>query len=525
MFFATLRRQMRWIIIVVVLAFVAGSLYIGVNFGQQATEAAVPVAEINGQAISYAEFQRNYLNTLQLYTQLFGPVRGTLAEELRYLTLSNLVDSYLTLEAARAANLKVENSEIDATLSDIKASFPDDAAYRQALTASGLTESRLRDLIREDLMMRKLQEQVRHAEFTDKQVREAMVEVRTRHILIEPAADLEGEAAWEAALAEARALREQLLEGASFEELARAHSADAASAAAGGDVGWVSRLTPFVEPFKEAALALEPGQISEPVRTVYGWHLIQVTERREPTDEEFAERREAVLAQLQQAAADEQWSAWISQRRSEANLVIHDPQLRAHHMVRNGQLEAAIEEYEEALREDPVNPYLHVSLATVYEQLGRMDEAVSQYEQAVAKAPTDPELHLQLGLVYRAVGREEDAAASFRQAGELNPWDGQLQLTLRQLFTQMGLEEDARVAEERLAAIQEQFLEQLEAQFNQSDGGETGDADGGAGAGEAAEPPAGGGNDESAGQTAAGDEDGDGAGAAGPQAGEPGMEP
>jgi len=511
MFFTTLRKHMRWIIVVVVLAFVAGSLYIGVNFGQQSTEAAAPVAEVNGQAISYVQFQQSYLNNLQRYTQLFGPVRGVLAEELRYLTLSSLVDSYLTLEAARAANLPVENSEIDATLSDIKASFPDEAAYRQALSASGLTESRLRDLIREDLMMRKLQEQVRHAEFTDEQVRAAMVEVRTRHILIEPAPDVEGEAAWEAALAEAQALRQQLLEGASFAELARAHSADAASAASGGDVGWVSRLTPFVEPFKEAALALEPGQVSEPVRTVYGWHLIEVTERREPTDEEFAERRDQVLAELQRAAANEQWSAWISQRRREANLVIHDPQLRAHHLVRNGQLEAAIAAYQEALQEDSFNPYLHLSLASVYEQLGRMDDAVAEYERAVEKGPTDPELHLQLGLAYREVGRLEDAAASFRQAGELNPWDGQLQLALLQLFTEMGLEEDAQVANERLAAIQEQFLAQLEAQFSQPDGGETGAGDTADGAG------------GSAGEPAAGDDDGQSAGAAGLETGEAGT--
>ncbi|OUM98587.1 MAG: hypothetical protein BAA04_04780, partial [Firmicutes bacterium ZCTH02-B6] len=289
MFFATLRRHMRWIIVVVVVAFVAGTLYVGINFGQQATEAAAPVAEINGRAISYSELQQVYFNNLQLYSQYFGPVRGTMAEELRYLSLSSLIDSYLTLEAARAANLPVTNSEIDATLADIKASFADEAAYRQALASSGLTEARLRELIRDDVMVRKLREQVRRAEFTDDEIRTAMAEVRVRHILIEPDAD--DEAAWEAARSRAEALRAELVNGASFEEYAAAHSADLASAIAGGDVGWVSISTPFVEPFKEAALALQPGEISEPVRSVYGWHIIQATERREPTDEEFAERR------------------------------------------------------------------------------------------------------------------------------------------------------------------------------------------------------------------------------------------
>src|SRR5690606_10552933 len=291
MFFSTLRKHMRWIIIVVVVAFVAGTLYVGVNFGQQATEAAAPVAEVNGRAISYAEFQQVYFNNVQLYSQYFGPVRGTMAEELRYLSLSSLIDSYLTLEAARAANLPVSNREIDETLAEIKASFADDAAYRQALAASGLTEARLRELIRDDVMVRKFQEQVRRAEFTDEEVRAAMAEVRVRHILVKPA-DAASETSWEEARSRAEALRAELLSGVSFEEYASTYSADLASAIAGGDVGWVSFSTPFVEEFKEAALALQAGEISQPVRTVYGWHIIQATERREPTDEEFAERRE-----------------------------------------------------------------------------------------------------------------------------------------------------------------------------------------------------------------------------------------
>ncbi|MFS8533736.1 MAG: SurA N-terminal domain-containing protein [Limnochordales bacterium] len=498
MFFSTLRKHMRWIIIVVVVAFVAGTLYVGVNFGQQATEAAAPVAEVNGRAISYAEFQQVYFNNVQLYSQYFGPVRGTMAEELRYLSLSSLIDSYLTLEAARAANLPVSNREIDETLAEIKASFADDAAYRQALAASGLTEARLRELIRDDVMVRKFQEQVRRAEFTDEEVRAAMAEVRVRHILVKPA-DAASEASWEEARSRAEALRAELLNGASFEEYASTYSADLASAIAGGDVGWVSFSTPFVEEFKEAALALQAGEISQPVRTVYGWHIIQATERREPTDEEFAERREEMLAALQQAAGDRQWSEWISARRNQAQVVIHDRQLLAHHQARNGELEAAVRSYQEAILEDPFNPYLHVSLAEVYERLGRMEDAVREYEQAVAKAETDPDLHLQLGLAYREVGRDEDAAASFRKAGEINPWDAQLQVSLLQLFREMGLEEDVAVVSQRLADIQKAWQEQQRALSGETSEGGTSDVTGDAGAD---------------GQPASGDAAGDGTGGA-----------
>src|SRR5690606_26774418 len=87
-----------------------------------------------------------------------------------------------------------------------------------------------------------------------------MAEVRVRHILVKPA-DAASETSWEEARSRAEALRAELLNGASFEEYASTYSADLASAIAGGDVGWVSFSTPFVEEFKEAALAGPAGSL------------------------------------------------------------------------------------------------------------------------------------------------------------------------------------------------------------------------------------------------------------------------
>jgi peptidyl-prolyl cis-trans isomerase C len=92
-------------------------------------------------------------------------------------------------------------------------------------------------------------------------------EYRARHILVESEA-------------EASALAAQLIEGADFAELARAHSRDG-SAERGGDLGWFmpSQMVPA---FSSAAAALEPGTFTrEPVRSQFGWHLILLEERRE----------------------------------------------------------------------------------------------------------------------------------------------------------------------------------------------------------------------------------------------------
>ncbi|MCX6050460.1 MAG: peptidyl-prolyl cis-trans isomerase, partial [Chloroflexi bacterium] len=82
----------------------------------------------------------------------------------------------------------------------------------------------------------------------------------------------------EQAIALAKQLREQILKGEKFEDVAAKYSEDPASAAKGGDLGWFGHAA-MVKEFDEAAFALKPGDISEPITTTFGVHLIQVVEK------------------------------------------------------------------------------------------------------------------------------------------------------------------------------------------------------------------------------------------------------
>ena len=98
--------------------------------------------------------------------------------------------------------------------------------------------------------------------------------------------------------------------GEDFAAVAREVSTDESTAANGGDLGWFTREE-MVAPFAEAAFALEPGAISEPVETEFGWHVIQVTERdpdRPLTD--------AQINHLQQAAEER----WLAEERSKLTI-------------------------------------------------------------------------------------------------------------------------------------------------------------------------------------------------------------
>jgi hypothetical protein len=73
-------------------------------------------------------------------------------------------------------------------------------------------------------------------------------------------------------------LYSQATGGASFEELAKANSTDTLTSPTGGDLGWVAQGQ-MVPTFNDAAFALQPGEISQPVQTEYGWHIIKMLDR------------------------------------------------------------------------------------------------------------------------------------------------------------------------------------------------------------------------------------------------------
>ena len=82
--------------------------------------------------------------------------------------------------------------------------------------------------------------------------------------------------------------------GADFAALARASSDDTGSKAAGGDLGWVGKGM-MVGPFEDALFAMRPGQISEPIKSDFGWHVIQLRELKAGAQETFEQAREALV--------------------------------------------------------------------------------------------------------------------------------------------------------------------------------------------------------------------------------------
>jgi peptidyl-prolyl cis-trans isomerase C len=192
------------------------------------------------------------------------------------------------------------------------------AAEKDKLDQGTSYESRLayykRRALRDTYYEKMVHSTVTEAEarkFYDEQAKAAAdnPQIKARHILVEKEAD-------------ARDLREKLARGEDFAALAKAHSKDPGSGAQGGDLGFLQKGQ-TVKAFDETLQKLKPGEISDPVQTEFGWHIIQVQERRALPP--FDGLKDRIVGRLVQQKAQ----AVSEDLRSKAQIEFVDPALKA----------------------------------------------------------------------------------------------------------------------------------------------------------------------------------------------------
>lgn len=217
------------------------------------------------------------------------------------------VDGFLRL---RGQSRAVEVYTIPAT--PRRAAIKPDEAALQAYFTEHAQDFRRAERVRLDAIelsveamsgnMQPSEEDVRRA-YEDYLSREQQRERReARHILITPPVD--GDMA--AARKQMDEIRERLTKGESFEALAKQYSQDTGSAAEGGQLGMVERGM-MVEPFEKALFALKQGEVSEPVQTEFGFHLIRLDRIEQVKPKSLNEVRDAMLKDARHRMAEEQF--------------------------------------------------------------------------------------------------------------------------------------------------------------------------------------------------------------------------
>ena len=137
-------------------------------------------------------------------------------------------------------------------------------------------------------------------------------QTRARHILISPNEVLDDDAIKQ----KLTEIRQQIIDGDDFEAVATVMSEDPGSAVNGGDLGW-NGPNEFVPEFQAVCDTLEIGEISEPFLSPFGWHIIQLLDRRVQDMTEEVERREAIMA-IRNSKLEEETELWARRLRDQA---------------------------------------------------------------------------------------------------------------------------------------------------------------------------------------------------------------
>lgn len=144
-------------------------------------------------------------------------------------------------------------------------------------------------------------------------------QINARHILLRPN-EVQDDATTRQRLV---TLRERILAGEDFAALASVTSEDPGSASRGGELGWSAPGT-FDPKFEEVLAGLEPNQISEPFRTQFGWHIVQLLGKRSH-DQSDEVRRQRIFAALRESKVDEETELWLRRLRDEAFVEVLHP--------------------------------------------------------------------------------------------------------------------------------------------------------------------------------------------------------
>ncbi|MGF9874177.1 peptidylprolyl isomerase PrsA [Bacillus tropicus] len=191
----------------------------------------------------------------------------------------------MVMEKVLIKNYKVEDKEVDKKFDEMKKQYGDQ--FDTLLKQQGIKEETLKTGVRAQLAQEKAIEKT----ITDKELKDNYKpEIKASHILVKDEAT-------------AKKVKEELGQGKSFEELAKQYSEDTGSKEKGGDLGFFGPGK-MVKEFEEAAYKLKKDEVSEPVKSQFGYHIIKVTDIKEP-EKSFEQSKADIKKEIVQKKAQD----------------------------------------------------------------------------------------------------------------------------------------------------------------------------------------------------------------------------
>jgi parvulin-like peptidyl-prolyl isomerase len=231
-----------------------------------------------------------------------------------------LVEMELVRQKAAQLKVAVTPKDVQNRLDTIYQSYGGQKKVEALLAKQGMTVQDLQDQLSDSMLMEKVQASVfQNVKVTDQQVQayykahqqsfHQAVSRNTRHILLKTKADAE----------KVRALLVANNTDANWAKLAK-KSLDPGTKNGGGDLGAVTPGQMNNPPFDKAVYSLKVGEISQPVKTTFGWHIIEVTKINPPHTTTYAKAAAGIRQTLTSTAQSTAWSTWLKQATAAAHV-------------------------------------------------------------------------------------------------------------------------------------------------------------------------------------------------------------
>ncbi len=293
------------------------------------------VAVINDAIILNSELEARRLPVLSEAQQITDPKeRERRIAKLTSQVLDEMVNEELIVQAAEAAKVEIESSEVQSAIDEIKQQNNlDDAGLSAALAAQGLTIASYKQEMRRQLLrLRAMNTLVApKVQITDEDVRarydqmarrtEQVQAVKLAHMLFKLP-----EHATEQQLAEAKEKASKAIArvkaGEDFAKVAATESDDDSTKATGGELGWFQRGSMANPEWEPIVFAMEKGDVRGPVTGPQGFHVFMVTEVKRSDLKPFPEMKEQLSRELRRREMDKQTQTWVEELRKKAYIDI-----------------------------------------------------------------------------------------------------------------------------------------------------------------------------------------------------------
>lgn len=315
------------------------------------------IALVNGETIMLSDFDKIWEPILEQYKTATPANEQTVDKinKLKQRVLDQMIDDKILKQEANKQKIRVSKRDLDEGMEQIKKRFPSEVDFQKELRKEAISQADFENKIKEQIMVMKLTEQAVKATTekpsdedakklytqifdkldgkqvtSDKDSDEELTklatffkkisneQIRARHILVTIDKDA-GMKEKTAALNKIKEAKKKLDDGVDFAKVAQEYSQDPGSAQKGGDLGYFTKGD-MVPEFEKTAFSLNVGQVSNPVLTEFGYHIIKVEEKKAAKKVAFEDVKEDLQQYLYQKSAQKKYESWIKDLKSKATI-------------------------------------------------------------------------------------------------------------------------------------------------------------------------------------------------------------